>query len=231
MTTRKRNTYPYEKYHKYVDGVLYKLCANPECETGWMPCTEEYFYKNKKNLLDGLHPTCKKCSIKKARIWRNNNPEKVKIAQYKYDHSERKSKALRENSKRQRESGYYLEWQHKNKDKIAVYNVKRRSKIHDITNAEWDACKKYFNHQCAYCGMTEEEHLEKFKEQLHKEHVNPKGSNDISNCIPSCKICNSEKHLYELEEWYNENNPKFKKEDLEKILNWIYCDYNYYIEN
>ena len=56
MTTRKRNTYPYEKYHKYVDGVLYKLCANPECETGWMPCTEEYFYKNKKKFIGWTTP-------------------------------------------------------------------------------------------------------------------------------------------------------------------------------
>lgn len=69
---------PYEENHKTIDGVEYKLCNKhkkffPE-ESEWIPCTEEYFYRNKSNSIDGLHPRCKRCDIKST----YKNKRKVK---------------------------------------------------------------------------------------------------------------------------------------------------------
>lgn len=131
-------------------------------------------------------------------------------------------------SKQKAERGNLRRWQEKNKDKIKKYNQKRKThKIHQITTEEWNECKKYFNNECAYCGLPASDHYVKYKDQyilsdLHKEHVDHNGANDISNCIPSCKSCNSSKHTFTLSEWYNEtSNPNFTNERLEKILKWI----------
>ncbi len=108
-------------------------------------------------------------------------------------------------------------------------------KKHEITKNEWELCKEYFVYKCAYCGLPIEEHYNQYKGEIrltdfHKEHVNHDGSNDLSNCIPSCKNCNSEKHTSTLEEWYNKENENFTEERLEKILNWLNNDYIKYLD-
>lgn len=46
--------------------------------------------------------------------------------------------------------------QMKNKDKLYEYGKKRRlHKTHEISKEEWESCLEYFNHSCAYCGITE----------------------------------------------------------------------------
>jgi len=83
---------------------------------------------------------------------------------------------------------------------------------------------------CCYCGLHVDNHYRKFKNKLqkldlHKEHADNNGSNDLSNCIPSCLICNSQKWEFPLDVWYNENNPNFTQERYDKILNWLDKDY------
>jgi len=104
------------------------------------------------------------------------------------------------------------------------------NKKHDITEMEWEECKKYFNHRCAYCGLPIEEHFKKFKGELkwfdfHKEHVDHTGNNDLSNCIPSCHRCNSSKHDLDFEYWYKEISDNFTYERLNKIHKWLSKDY------
>jgi hypothetical protein len=164
-----------------------------------------------------------------SRAWRNDNLEKVKIAQYKYDHSEIKSKALRENSKRQRETGYQKQWQHNNKDKLKEYNNTYSNKAHKINNKEWVDCKEYFDNSCAYCGMSEIEHKEIYNQQLHKEHVDCNGSDDLGNCVPSCKRCNTSKHQFDIEEWYKKQE-FFSEEKLDKIYKWLNEEYKLHIQ-
>lgn len=94
-------------------------------------------------------------------------------------------------------------------------------KTHNITETEWNVCKRYFNYECAYCGMTEEEHKLLYNEQLHKEHVINNGSNKLDNCIPACKSCNSSKHYYDIDEWYNTNNPIYNRRRYNKIKQWM----------
>jgi 5-methylcytosine-specific restriction endonuclease McrA len=94
-----------------------------------------------------------------------------------------------------------------------------------LKSKEWISCKQYFNYECAYCGMTEEKHKELYKQQLHKEHAFPNGANDLSNCIPACKSCNSLKSNYEFIDWYNQENERFSEERIHMINRWLENDY------
>ncbi|MEH7116174.1 HNH endonuclease [Neobacillus vireti] len=134
------------------------------------------------------------------------------------------------------ENGKNKQWQQENPDRMRGYRIKREMhKTHTISNREWEDCKKYFNHRCAYCGLKIEEHFTKYKgvEKLgdfHKEHVDHSGANDLSNCVPACRTCNSLKNVFELEDWYNKMNDNFDQDRLEKIHKWLNEDYLKYIE-
>jgi len=128
--------------------------------------------------------------------------------------------------KQEYEKSYRLE----NPDKILKYMKDRRNKTHEITTKEWKICKEYFNNTCAYCGMTENEHRNKFGTDLHKEHVDSKGSILLDNCVPSCESCNYRKWKHELNNWYNENNNNYTTERINKIIKWITEDYKPYIK-
>jgi hypothetical protein len=64
---------------------------------------------------------------------------------------------------------------------------------------------------------------------FHKEHIDDDGANDLSNCVPSCKLCNSYKHQYIFDDWYNKNNPNFNQDRLNKIIKWLNEDYKLYL--
>lgn len=229
----------YEESHKIVDGVLYKLCnIHKEYfsnEDPWFVCSNDNFYKSQNSKSsDGLFPYCKKCSCKKARDWGKNNKEHRKLydkTKYKENPNRKYNQATTWNKNNlQKKKKNYSRWQslERNKFKIKHYNAKYSNKKHKISQKEWEACKKYFDYSCAYCGMLEKEHKEVYGQQLHKEHIDCNGSGDLSNCVPSCKQCNSKKHEFELNEWYNKNNKIFRKERLNKILRWLNEDYKLY---
>lgn len=224
----KRQNTLYEENHTIIDEIEHKKCSI--CEN-WFPMNKDYFYKNEANSIDGLHPYCKECTKEKASKWEKSNPEKRKKAKKRYDEKLERRLSRRETSKKFREEGRQRQWYRENKEKLTVYRVKRKmNRKHDISKEEWMKCKEYFNNQCAYCGLPVEEHFVKFKDELihndlHKEHVNHKGSNKIDNCVPSCQSCNSSKWTYSIEEWYNNENPNYTKERLDKIYKWLSGDY------
>lgn len=199
------------------------------------------FYSQKKKKKDGTEyiyyiPYCKECTVKKSMDWQKDNQEQYKKRLHYYiKNKEWRIKQDRENSKRRRENGKQLEWQRNNKDKVNKHNINRKlHKKHDITDEEWENCKNYFNYRCAYCGLPIEEHWIRYKGQLklsdfHREHVDHNGSNDLSNCIPACKECNSSKHDKVLEYWYKPNNELwctvYSYERLQKIYKWLNEDY------
>lgn len=239
---RKKKTLTYEESHKTINNIKYKKCSYHEIffpdENEWMLCTEEYFYKNNKNNIDGLFPYCKKCSRKKADIWIKNNPYKYEINYKRYNANPPEQTVIRNrlNGKRQRENGYQKEYRKTHKDKMNQYSQNRQHKNHKITKEEWKDCKEYFNNQCAYCGLPIEEHYNTYKGKLiltdfHKEHVDDDGASDLSNCIPSCKNCNSQKWKFEFKEWYNSSNIIYNKDRKSRILKWLNEDYKKYIIN
>ena len=102
-----------------------------------------------------------------------------------------------------------------------MYNKNRRlNKTHSISNDDWNRCLYFFDNSCAYCGMTMLDHKNRFNQSLHKEHVDSSGGNGIDNCVPSCKICNSSKWEFDMEEWYKLQE-FFDIEKLEKVNRWI----------
>lgn len=214
-----------------------KICS--KCKSEY-PATEEYFYKQKcKSKKRGeyyiLDSWCKKCKTENNKIWTAQNHEKVLESKRKHNSLEYRKLSNREVSKQRRLSGKYKQYQDEHPEKLRMYNEKRQNKNHNINKQEWLECKKYFNNCCAYCGLPIEEHYNKFAGEmkwtdLHKEHVNHTGANDLSNCIPSCKNCNSQKWEFPFEEWYIEDNPVYSEERLNKIHKWINEDYKNYIQ-
>jgi hypothetical protein len=121
------------------------------------------------------------------------------------------------------------------RERCKIYNKKHKEKKHQVTEKEWEDCKKYFNHKCAYCGLPIEEHyytrnnITKLGD-FHKEHVVDDGKNDLRNCVPSCGSCNSSKREYSLHTWYNPKNPIYDSERYHKLYMWIRYDHKKYIK-
>lgn len=192
--------------------------------------TQNKYSKNKGNWVY-IHPECKDCTKKRSTQWTNENREKAKVHNVKYKKTKRaKEKRKTVWMKNYRDSGKRKEWEINNKDKLIEYGKYRvMNKTHEINKSEWESCKEYFNNSCGYCGLTEELHKEIHNQELHKEHVDHTGANDLSNCIPACRNCNSQKWEFSLNEWYNEENDNFTYERLKKILKWLNQDYLKYI--
>ena len=195
----------------------------------WFPSTTEYFYKNKDNGIDGLFPYCKKCNMEKSAQWAKDNPERRKELKCNFDSKPDSKKRRRKYNKMRVKNGEYKKWIINNPDKLKEYMSKHQN--HDITDTEWDSCLKYFNYSCAYCGMHQYDAKEKYDNYLHKEHVIHDGANDLSNCIPACKSCNSLKWQYKIEDWYNDQNKIFDENRYNKIIKWINEDYKEFIDN
>lgn len=228
----KRRVEKYNKTHRIDEnGEIEKMCTI--CNQ-WFLATEENFYKNNQateNTLDKLHPYCKECEIKKNRKWAVDNPERKKISGRKYVPKKENQRRV---SQKRRDTGKYQKWLKDNPDKLKEYGLKRMNKNHKINKREWKACKSYFNNCCAYCGLPIEQHKKKYNGilknmDLHKEHVNHEGANDLSNCVPACNFCNSSKKTHDMEKWYREQS-FFSEEKLIKIYKWLNEDYKLYIE-
>lgn len=194
---------------------------------GEFPENSDFFYRG--NNGKGFHPACKKCEKEKAKQWRINNPERFREHVRKSNLRESMKEYHRRDGKRRREEGFQLEWQRKNKDKTKTYRDNRRSKIHLINNFEWESCKKYFEFKCCYCGIIIEENYKLYNQDFHKDHYYSDGANDLSNCVPACKSCNSEKHTKDGQDWYDSSNKKFSLKRQKKILKWLESDYKNFI--
>jgi hypothetical protein len=229
------------KNHRITEeGVIERKCSG-YCKE-WKPETTEYFYyKNKSKSEKGFSAWCKECSVKLTQknydpirhteltnFYYHNDPEyrKRKIGYAQADREAGKTKIWRQSPRGK-------QWQKEN-------NFKRKHKNHRISKNEWIACKEYFKNEsgeycCAYCGFPISQHYKAYGDtikqcDLHKEHVNHKGKNDLSNCIPACNTCNCSKHTMEFDKWYNENNPVYTQERYNKIIQWLNNDYKLYIE-
>ena len=120
----------------------------------------------------------------------------------------------------------------KNPEKIKEYQENHRE--HDISISEWNVCLDSFGNTCAYCGLPVEEHIGKRKDKyvvmnLHKEHVEHDGYNDIRNAVPSCRSCNSSKRQHDMEEWFRKQK-FFSQDRLNKIIWWMTEGYKSCIE-
>lgn len=150
--------------------------------------------------------------------YQRKNKEKVKgiIADWKDEHREEINKY----SMDYRKSEY-------GKAKFRQYGQHRK---HDVYDEEWKLCKKYFNYECACCGLPINEHYVTRNKKLklfdfHKDHVYYDGKNDLSNCIPLCNDCNNKKKRKSFNVFYNKNNTDYTYERYHKIYLWLRYDY------
>lgn len=223
----KRPTRSYEECHKLINEIEYKLCS--DCNE-WQPLTDEYYYKNDNNKVDGFNPYCKECTKRRSVKWQKENRDKSLGYLRKANSKPHRKQQQQELYWVRKEKGYYKSYYEDNKEKFKEYNQNRKQKNHNISPEEWISCKQYFNNECAYCGMPLEVHKKLHSQDLHREHVDPNGADDLSNCVPSCRICNVRKKLIPLNEWYNEDNRVYNEDKLNKIYKWLYEDYKEYIE-
>lgn len=215
-------------YHRVNENnIVERYCT--QCKEWIEENTENFYLANKSYPERGYNSRCKKCNIKNniKRKGDDGYNDMIK-SQIKYNKTPGRKQAMRERSEQQRKDGKQKIWQRNNPDKIKWYIQKHR--IHDITETEWRSCLKVFDHKCAYCGMTENEHIELFNQVLHREHADNEGNNDLSNAIPSCGSCNYKKWAFPMEEWYREQE-FFTEEKLEFIKWWLVDGHKQYIED
>jgi hypothetical protein len=129
----------------------------------------------------------------------------------------------RENGRRLREKGYTKQYYENHKERFKEYSENHKN--HDITKLQWEHCKNYFDNCCAYCGLSLDKHWIKFNGEtrlgdFHKDHLYNDDNNQINNCVPACKKCNSMKWVFDFEEWYKKQE-FYTDERYNKILKWI----------
>ncbi|MGV2887134.1 hypothetical protein [Paenibacillus taichungensis] len=194
-----------QRYHvKFKGGLTIKKCTR--CNNSYK-ATREYFY-GQKSSKDGLSSWCKQCRLNYQKGY--NNEHKQEYVAYKHEwHKKNKDKVnikcsnWSKNNREQRNKslrGFYT----RIPEKSNQYRQGRKMKNHKISKKEWEDCKQYFNNSCAYCELPHDQHYALRKgiqslHDLHKEHYDDDGANDLSNCIPSFVGRNSEKWVFDYE--------------------------------
>lgn len=191
---------------------------------------KEYYQKNAEAIKENA-AKYRKENPDYMKNWREKN--KLHIAEYdKRYKKENKDRVIR----------WWKDWYYANKEYVRRYNAKKRKlnpephrigeqqrrarkkKLpYTLNENQWQQIKNDFNNECAYCGMTEDEHLLNFHTNIHQEHFIPLsdgGEYTHNNIIPACISCNSSKRDKDFFEWYptyehyNQEREKFILEYL-----------------
>jgi 5-methylcytosine-specific restriction endonuclease McrA len=209
MCTKCKAELPLEMFgnHKGTKDGLNHRCKN---------CCRQYYYDNREKTLEDVGK------------YREKNKEK--ISEYKKQYYIENKKDIRQYKKKwyqknrdfvlKRAEQYRIENEEVIKEKKRLYNLnnpgnsniraqryrtRKRKLPATLTAKQWTGIKRDFNNSCAYCGMTEKEHIREFNERLHQEHFIPLsegGEYSHNNIIPACKSCNSSKQDKDFFEWY-----------------------------
>jgi 5-methylcytosine-specific restriction endonuclease McrA len=96
------------------------------------------------------------------------------------------------------QSAAFKNW-YSNNTQHQIQNVKTRQRLQDrsLTKLEIDFIFERDNFKCKHCFITNDEHLLKFNQRLHLDHIKPLskgGLTNIKNIQLLCKSCNSKKH-------------------------------------
>lgn len=156
--------------------------------------------------------------------YRLRNAEYIKKAKLKYRIENRETIRERNNQWREENREIINKRRRENQHNLSIYCQRRRSRKNnlpsDLTKEDWSEIKGVFNNECSYCGMGESEHIDKWGERLHQEHVIPlsKGGPYVyENIIPACKFCNLSKGNKDMLSWYRSKSFYSKDREL-KIL-------------
>lgn len=163
---------------------------------------------------------CVICTSIRAKTYREENKEKMSIGAKVY-YIKNKSKIntthklYRDNKDTACE--YFKKYRNtKNGKAVGIRSIHKRRALKignggEYTTLEWNNTLNEFFNKCAYCGCDE---------RMTIDHVVPLssgGTSFISNIIPSCGKCNSNKHAKSLHDWYPKQ-PFFTQERLDRIV-------------
>lgn len=215
------------------NGIMERRCTT--CGEWKEENINNFYMMNKKKPKMGFASGCKVCMRTKQQKRIDDNPDYNRTTALRHYYLKRDKEIARLKQWRQDHAehkyNYQKAYDELHKEERKQYNENRfLHKNHEITPNEWEACKKYSDYRCAYCGMPLELHYEIVGTDFHKEHNDSNGSNLLDNCIPSCASCNYKKWKHEFEVWYNEDNTVFNQEYLDKINQWKTFEYKLYIE-
>lgn len=179
-------------------------------------CKRAEYQKNKEDIKRDLNKKrieYKEEHRKKREAYRNKNKNAITEREKRYYNKHREELVVKSRE-------YYKD----NRERILVQSseygkknpqVSRRSKqkrralslrvVDNLTASEWEATKEHFDNACAYCGISEDNHLIIHNEILHQDHfipINIGGGYTKDNIVPACKSCNSSKNDSDFSEWY-----------------------------
>lgn len=89
----------------------------------------------------------------------------------------------------------------KKNEKLPYYSKKRRAKRLPITKAKREEVYRKYDGHCAYCGRKieyKDMQVDHFK-PLRAWSIDDAGTDDLSNLMPSCRMCNHYKRANSLE--------------------------------
>ena len=241
MEKRKyNNTKAWNKNHRFNDeGMIERKCTN--CGEWKLENGNNFYLHNKTKPEKGYSSECIVCACQRSIRDRHKDLEKTreKDREQYYKRRETELPRMRQDyyNRMDERKEYQKQWlkSEHGKQLSKQYSFNRRHKNHNINKVEWEECKKYFDYKCAYCGLPLEDHYITYRGvtklgDFHKEHVDHKGINNLSNCVPSCGNCNSSKREEKYEDWYGVNNYRYSEERHNKIIKWLNEDYKKYIE-
>lgn len=174
---------------------------------------KEYYQENKEKVLEyqsQYYKENKEMVNKRNKVYRIKHREKLTEYSREYYQKHKLQHLIRARKYRKTPKGRQVErssWQRKRKD--------LKNSIKTLTLEDWENTLAYFNHECAYCGIS--------NEPLQQEHVIPliKGGHYTKqNIIPACKSCNASKCDNDLEVWFPKRE-SYTKQRLERIHKWI----------
>lgn len=126
---------------------------------------------------------------------------------------------------------YQKQYKKENRDKVNILNQKRRARKqrlkNTLTSESWERTLEHFEHKCAYCGMTEDEHLKTTGQLLHQEHIIPiskYGGYEKYNIAPCCRSCNSSKSNRDFRDWYPEQE-FYSEKRSRKLVRFIFANW------
>lgn len=181
---------------------------------------ETNYFENSKLAKDGLKK-CKYCmNVKPIDCFDIHSKTKMNTVAYckdcrnvhKHEKSNYDRKYLKDNLDVKKD--YYRNWKENGGKEIRrVHNqsreARKKSLLADLNAKQWEETLQYFNHSCAYCGISQQEHFETHKNGLSQDHIIPITDNGVYskfNIIPACKVCNSCKNNRELEDYIAQYN-------------------------
>lgn len=169
-------------------------------------------------------------NAQKRKHYRENKEQLIKKSmEYHWNNRESELKRLRKRYADNKE--FYAEqnrrWVQNNPERSRMYGqryeARKNSVKQTLTTEEWSDILKYYNDACAYCGMSNKEHLRVNGELLHQDHVVPlikKGAYSKENIVPACRSCNSSKGGSDMACWYKKHD-NYDENRLKKIQRQI----------